>query len=867
MDALGAGGALSTVRLEHADAGVYFAPVRHHSPACAAALRAMIAETGPKQVLIEAPHNAEPLIPILLDPATRPPVAIVVLEMEDALRRQSDSGGGVPERERQSRAVSYYPFCAHSPEYVAMAEAASRGARLSFIDLPTGAARQASRLAPRMSLTDEQIVSMSSYVAELCRRTGCRDHNELWGRLFEQRLGADDWRTFFSACGVYGAASRATVSEAALEADGTLAREAFMAAQLHDALALPMRPILVVTGAMHTPALVAALQENGAAKRKSKAAANGAGAIETKSYVIRYGFRELDRLNGYAAGMPSPAYYQHLWQAAEAGKAGTALWRDVAANLLTGFTARLAAERPDLVPPLPSVANALEQAMRLAELRGNRGPGRQDLIDACASAFVKEETTAGAPVMAELERFLAGEEIGDVPPSAGSPPLVEAVRAQARRLGFSLEFASRKKRELDVYRNRRHLAASRFLHAMAFLETGFGTRTGGPDFLGGYTRDILFETWMAAWSPMVEARLIELSPDGDTLEAVARRRLLAEASELEEQGQGHNASAGVKLLLTACLIGLQGEVHAIATVAGAQIEADADLASVTKALSELFLLWRSRAMLGLTELPAVEELIGAAYRRALYLLEDIANTSEDRLRPVLGGLAALREVVASAADEAKAVDGELFFEAVVRLLGMTMPPLLDGALAALAYLSGHRSDAFLVARIRGSLAGAYVNPADRIAALNGMIAMTRELLWRTPGLLQEIDGIVAGLDEEEFLNCLPHLRLCFSALNPGETDTVAERIAALRGADRGALAPGVTYGIGEVEVAENLALAAALKRQLDGDGLGHWFADNPAASLPRKRESISTVGTSSYMGTRLRGNDAAVQEQPEEMPT
>ena len=113
-------------------------------------------------------------------------------------------------------------------------------------------------------------------------------------------------------------------------------------------------------------------------------------------------------------------------------------------------------------------------------------------------------------------------------PSAGSPPLVEAVRVEARSLGFNLDFASSRKRELDIYRRDRHLAASRFLHAMAFLETGLGNRVSGPDFLGGQSGDILFETWTVAWSPFVEARLIELSRDGDDLESVTAARLMVE---------------------------------------------------------------------------------------------------------------------------------------------------------------------------------------------------------------------------------------------------------------------------------------------------------------------------------------------------
>jgi hypothetical protein len=155
-----------------------------------------------------------------------------------------------------------------------------------------------------------------------------------------------------------------------------------------------------------------------------------------------------------------------------------------------------------------------------------------------------------------------------------------------------------------------------------------------------------------------------------------------------------------------------------------------------------------------------------------------------------------------------------------------MPPLLAGALTALAYLSGHRDADFLVARIRGSLAGAYVDTAERVAALTGMLAVTRELLWRVPRLLEEIDDTISGLDDERFLAALPHLRLGFSTLDPREVDEVAQRIGTRRGARPGELAAEVVYGVGAAEVAVNAALATALERDLVEDGLGAWTRGN-----------------------------------------
>jgi len=86
--------------------GLYFAPIRHHSPACAWALRALIQEVRPQQILVEAPVDFTPLIDLLLNEQTRPPVSIVSLVEEPGKEGRRLSG--------------YYPFCAHSPELVAL---------------------------------------------------------------------------------------------------------------------------------------------------------------------------------------------------------------------------------------------------------------------------------------------------------------------------------------------------------------------------------------------------------------------------------------------------------------------------------------------------------------------------------------------------------------------------------------------------------------------------------------------------------------------------------------------------------------------------------------------------------------------------
>src|SRR6185437_5768617 len=97
---------------------VHLFPVRHHSPRSSAVLSAFLGEVRPRLVLIEGPDDATSLLQVLVDPETRPPVAI--------LGYRTDGRPG----------SSLWPFAAYSPEYVAAKWGAENGAEVALIDVP-----------------------------------------------------------------------------------------------------------------------------------------------------------------------------------------------------------------------------------------------------------------------------------------------------------------------------------------------------------------------------------------------------------------------------------------------------------------------------------------------------------------------------------------------------------------------------------------------------------------------------------------------------------------------------------------------------------------------------------------------------------
>ena len=106
---------------------VLYFPVRHHSPVCSFHLLRAVEAYGPDCILVEGPQNARHLIPVLIHPETKPPVALYY-------SYQDKTGIVSPEKGTYK---CYYPFLSCSPELAALKAAAERKVPADFIDLPT----------------------------------------------------------------------------------------------------------------------------------------------------------------------------------------------------------------------------------------------------------------------------------------------------------------------------------------------------------------------------------------------------------------------------------------------------------------------------------------------------------------------------------------------------------------------------------------------------------------------------------------------------------------------------------------------------------------------------------------------------------
>ena len=160
----------------------------------------------------------------------------------------------------------------------------------------------------------------------LCRELGLGGQcDALWDHLFEQPLPSSElWRS--------GCASTST--RCAATSRGGAARRA-TARGVHGGLDRGGRagpradgPVVVVCGGFHAPALRALAAREAGAPDVPRAAEPG--RASARSYLVPYSFRRLDSFAGYESGMPSPEFYQAVWEHGPEQAAGSACPRVVA---------------------------------------------------------------------------------------------------------------------------------------------------------------------------------------------------------------------------------------------------------------------------------------------------------------------------------------------------------------------------------------------------------------------------------------------------------------------------------------------------------------------------------------------------------
>ncbi|EPX60160.1 hypothetical protein D187_002246 [Cystobacter fuscus DSM 2262] len=722
------------------DSRLHVVGVRHHSPACARLVVHTLETVRPRHVLIEGPVDMNPRLEELLLPH-EPPLAVFSAW-----------------RDEERTQASWTPFCAYSPEWVALTRGHAAGAQVRFMDLP---AWDKAFEGVRNRYSDGERRTARAIEA-LCQKLGLEGMDALWDHLFEQPLGMD---VLAERLRVYFDSLRG--EEEASERDTQ--REAFMLTHVEAALARDDGPVVVVCGGFHAPVLARAQARPGAGFPPVPSHPSA------KSYLVPYSFRRLDSFAGYESGMPSPAFYQALWESGAEAAPGLLLREAV--GRLRGRGQHVSSA--DLIA-------ASVMAEGLARLRGHAVLSRTDLLDGLASALVKESldvalpwTGRGVPspdthpLLAEVLRAFSGERTGRLSPLTPRPPLLTDVEHTLHAHGLTPGPSPRTVR-LEL-REPGDVERGRVLHRLRVLGLPGFTRNSGPTFP---TEPVLQESWTVAPAEDFLSWVIEASGWGATLEQAATARL--EEALLQA---GPNLERLTLLLAESFFIGAKHLARRVLTAVAAQAGNEPDLARLGAALERLLAIWRHDVLLGAQGSAEVGQLLAAAVERGLWLLEQLDGPSLPSDEGHLRAMAALRDTLRFAAqplalDVARA---SAVFER--RLASLHAPPAVRGAsLGALWSLSRFPDEASAeAAALRATRAAA--RPSTLGDFLAGLFRLAREQVVHTPALTSVLDELIRQLTEEDFLVALPALRLAFGFFPPREKEGIARTLLPLHGQD------------------------------------------------------------------------------------
>ncbi|MFE3944047.1 DUF5682 family protein [Streptomyces sp. NPDC059118] len=756
-----------------------FLGVRHHSPACARLVERTIAQLRPVQVLVEGPAEMNGRLDELLL-GHELPVAVFSHY-----------------RDEQRAATSWAPLCDYSPEWVALRAGRAAGAEVRFIDLPAwhpAFAERANRYADAEARYEEA-------TERLCRHFAVDSSDALWDRLFE--VEPDD-----------GLAERLDAYFALVRGDaeadaGDRARESYMAAWVRAAVdAAGDRPVLVVTGGFHQPALRALTgpgerrgAEGGDHDEWEPGGAEGAdpdrwerGAdgwprvpappdtATAGSFLVPYSFRQLDAFAGYQSGMPSPGYYQRVWEAGPEAAAD---------SLLRVVVERLRARKFPVSTADLIAARSLAQG--LTALRGHPRPARIDVLDGLAGALITDDLdhplpwtgrgtlTAGAhPVVVEMVAACGGDRTGRLHPGTPAPPLVHDVAA--RLAGLALDGGPEATYRLDLT-DATDLERSRVLHRLRVLGIPGQVRTAGP----AHGVDPQFtERWESRPVPGREAALVEAGAYGATLAEAAAVALTGRTRDAARE-----ADRLAEALFDAVLCGMDGFSDQLLGELASRVRESNLPGPLGEVLATALGLWRHDRVFGMARGPLLGTVIDGATERLLWLLEGARGSSGvdfSRLRAVV----AVRDAVLHA-PELLSVTRETAAGIARRIADDPEAPVeLRGA-------------AFGLHRSLGQASGAAGDPAEAVRTvvragtdalgdwLAGLFALARDEVTGAVGddgdgtgggpesLIDVLDGLVCALPDDAFLSGLPALRQAFAFFPPRERDRIAARLLERRG--------------------------------------------------------------------------------------
>ncbi|GAA1017660.1 hypothetical protein Aple_024230 [Acrocarpospora pleiomorpha] len=709
----------------------YLLGVRHHSPALAVVVPALLEAADAEVVCVELPADFQPWLAHLADPGTHAPVALA--------GARGDGG------------LAFYPFADFSPELVAIRWAWKRGIDVICCDLPLS---DAGWHAP-VTVPDGKAPGVSFADALAAAGTG-RDGDDMWDRAVEVLApGCEPEAVRRAALGVGWALRRD--AEAAGGVPGMdLAREAHMR-HVVAAAAAGGRRVAAVIGSFHAAALT---QSPDSAAFPPPASGDG-----PVTSLVPYAFDLLDSRSGYPAGIRDPRWQQAVFAAGgDPGKV-----RDGAARAVTDLCREL--RSAGHTAGTGEAVETLRLACDLARLRGLPAPGRGELLEAVTTVLGQGEPLGRGRALARaLDTVFVGAERGRTAPGTPRSGLGPAAEADLAALRLPCP-GNPEPKEVRLEPLRSDLDARREVALRRLLVCGVSY--GEPvEVIGTGDGAALTTRWRLAWTPAVPALLDLAGVRGVTL-AQAAAGTLRETYRRESAEGGPTCALILRGLRAAAECDLPDLVADRLADAAVTLPATAALAELLEALDLLEGL-RRQHLPGTTPegRERAAELSGILLEAAVRALPGLAGSDqpEDAVALVALAFRVGEERLGLRMDDALA------------MLARTASPLVQGAALAARVLLDLDGASSLGDRAAGWVDAA-TGPEGRLRLdrlLTGVLTAAGPLLQSAPAALDPLMDRVDGLTDQEFLDRLPALRGGFDTLDPaGRTrllEVVSERL-------------------------------------------------------------------------------------------
>ncbi|MFI7431186.1 DUF5682 family protein [Micromonospora sp. NPDC049836] len=707
-----------------ADAGrALLIGVRHHSPALAAAVPALLDAAAPDAVLVELPEETQPWLDWLAHPETTAPVALAAA-----------TGDGPP---------AFWPFADFSPELAAVRWARRRGVPAYCCDLPLADP------AWRDRADDPGAAGPAGYGDAVRARLTGRDGDDLWDRWVEAAAPGSPPEAVRRAALAVGWALRDDAAAGGAISALDLRREAWMRRRL---AGTPGR-LAVVVGAFHAPALAG--DRNGPAGPGVEPA-DPPGPAPVVS-LVPYAFELLDARSGYPAGIRDPRWQQAVYDTGGDPAALVGRLRGAAVEI----TRRLRAQGHPTGPV--EAAEITRLAADLARLRGLPAPGRGELVEAAQTVLAQGEPVGRGRAVAEaMHHVLVGDRRGRPCPQTPVCGLRPAVRDLLRELRLPGPDDPPRQVRLDPLRSaldrRRETTLRRLVACGVPYAEPVVTDAPGPDPLT--TR------WRAHWTPGTEAALAAATPHGVTL-AQAAAGLLARTRGRETRAGGPTAAETLDGLTRAAECGLPELVEARLDDLRTTVTATATLAELSTAVALVGRLRRGHVPALPDPPPGLDELLSTLHTAAVAAVAGLAGSTDP-------GDARALLALARHADEA---GHPLRLDHALTALTRDGSPLMRGAAHAVRVVLGVAEPAAFGTALAS---WAELPDAECTGRLRGALSLAGALLAAGGDPLTPLLDTVDGWDDERFTRRLPALRGGFDVLSPADRDrlldTVRQRI-------------------------------------------------------------------------------------------